>query len=51
MTISAGRPYPREALSSTPIGKKIAAEDPELLGSLDDFADSVRGVIIEGRRS
>jgi SAM-dependent methyltransferase len=51
VTISDGQRYPREALTSTPIGKKIAAEEPELMDSLDEFADSVRGVIIEGRRA
>ncbi len=51
VTISGGQPFPREALTSTPIGKKIAAEEPELMDSLDGFADSVRGVIIEGRRA
>lgn len=48
--ISAGQRYPREALYSTPIGKKIVAEEPELAESLEAFADSVSGVIIEGRR-
>ena len=48
--ISAGQPYPREAASSTPIGQRIAAEEPELAASVEAFADSVRGVIIEGRR-
>ena len=49
--ISAGQPYPREALSSTPIVQRIAAEEPALAGSLEAFADSVSGVIIEGRRA
>ena len=48
--ISDGQRYPREALSSTPIGQRIAAEEPGLAASVDSFADSVRGVIIEGRR-
>ena len=49
--ISAGQPYPREALSSTPIAQRIAAEEPALAGSLEAFADSVSGVIIEGKRA
>ena len=49
--ISAGRPYPREATFSTPIGQRIAAEEPELAASVDAFADSVRGVIIEGQKA
>ncbi len=48
--ISAGQPYPRGTASSTPIGQRIADEEPELANSLEAFADSVRGVIIEGRR-
>ena len=51
VTISAGQPYPREASSSTPIAKKLAAEDPGLAPSLEAFANSVSGVIIEGRRA
>ena len=49
--ISDGRRYPREALSSTPIGRRIAAQEPELTAAVDAFADSVRGVIIEARRA
>ena len=49
--ISAGRPYPREALSSTPVGQRIGAEDPKLSAAVDAFADSVRGVILEGRKA
>ena len=49
--ISKGRSYPREALSSAPIGQRIAEEDPELTASVNAFADSVRGVIIEARRA
>ncbi len=49
--ISGGRPYPREALSSTPIATKIAAEEPELVPSVEAFAGSVRGAIIEGRKA
>ena len=49
--ISAGQRYPREALSSTPIGKRLAAQEPELSASVEAFADSVSGVIIEGRRA
>ena len=30
---------------------EIAAEEPELAASVDSFADSVRGVIIQGRRA
>ncbi len=48
--ISAGQPYPREAASSTPIGQRIAHEEPALAASVEAFADSVRGVIIEGRK-
>ena len=48
--ISAGKPYPREAACSTPIGQRIADEEPELASSVEVFADSVRGVIIEGWR-
>lgn len=51
VTISDGQPFPREALTSTPIGKKIATEEPKFMDALDEFADSVRGVIIEGRRA
>ena len=51
VTISAGRPYPLEAASSSPITRRIAAEEPALATSLDAFADSVSGVIIEGRRA
>ena len=32
-------------------GQRIAAEEPELAVSADSFADSVRGVIIQGRRA
>ena len=32
-------------------GQRIATEEPELAASVDSFADSVRGVIIEGRRA
>ena len=49
--ISAGQRYPREALSSTPIGKRLAAQEPELSASVEAFADSVSGVIIEGWRA
>ena len=49
--ISAGQPYPPEAASSSPIAQRIAAEEPALAASLDAFADSVSGVIIEGRRA
>jgi SAM-dependent methyltransferase len=48
--ISTGRAYPREATSSTPIGKELAVDDPEWAASVESFADSVHGVIIEGRR-
>ena len=48
--ISAGRPYPRAAASSTPLGQRIAAQEPALAASVEAFADSVRGVIIEGRK-
>ena len=48
--ISAGQPYPRGTASRTRIGQRIADEEPELANSLEAFADSVRGVIIEGRR-
>ena len=51
VSISDGRRYPREALSSTPIGQRIAVEEPGLAASVDSFADSVRGVIIEARRA
>ena len=51
VTISAGRPYPPEAASSSPVVRRIAAEEPALAASLDAFADSVSGVIIEGRRA
>ena len=51
VTITAGQPYPREASSSTPIAKELAAEDPGLAPSLEAFATSVSGVIIEGRRA
>ena len=50
VTISAGEPFSREASSSHPIVQRIADEEPELAGSVEAFADSVRGVIIEGRR-
>ena len=48
--ISAGEPFSREASSSHPIVQRIADEEPELAGSVEAFADSVRGAIIEGRR-
>ena len=51
VTITTGQPYPREASSSTPIAKELAAEDPGLAPSLEAFATSVSGVIIEGRRA
>ena len=51
VTVSAGQRYPREALSSTPIAQKIIAEEPEVAASLASFADSVSGVIIEGRKA
>ena len=49
--ISEGRRYPRETLASTPIGQRLTAEEPGLAASVDSFADSVRGVIIEARRA
>ena len=48
--ISAGRSFPQEALSSTPMGQELAAGEPELAASVESFADSVHGAIIEGRR-
>ena len=51
VTITTGQPYPREASSSTPIAKELAAEDPGLAPSLEAFATSVSGVIVEGRRA
>ena len=51
VTISAGQPYPRGAPSSTPTAEKLATEDPGLAPSLEAFANSVSGVIIEGRRA
>jgi SAM-dependent methyltransferase len=48
--ISAGRPYPHDAACEAPIGERIAA-DPELAAAVDAFADSVRGVIIEGKKA
>jgi SAM-dependent methyltransferase len=49
--ISDGPRYPREAPSSTPIGQRTAAEEPQVTASVDAFADSVRGVIVEARRA
>ena len=51
VSLSTGQRYPREALSSTPVAQRIIAEEPELAASLASFADSVSGVIIEGRKA
>ena len=48
--ISNARPYPREAMSSDPLAQKLLEERPEIADSLEDFASSVQGAIIEARK-
>ena len=50
ITVSSGKQYPREALSATPVAQRIIDEEPALAESLEEFADSVSGVIIQGRK-
>ena len=50
VNVANARPYPREALSSTPIARNILARDPRLAEALEDFASSVHGAIIEARK-
>jgi ubiquinone/menaquinone biosynthesis C-methylase UbiE len=50
VTVSAGKRYPREAMSSAPVAQRIMYEEPALVESLESFVDSVSGVIIQGRK-
>jgi arsenite methyltransferase len=50
VTVSAGKRYPREAMSSAPVAQRIMDEEPALVESLESFVDSVSGVIIQGRK-
>ncbi len=44
------KPYPLEALWSTPVAQRIMKEAPDLAESLSGFASSVSGAIIKGRK-
>jgi SAM-dependent methyltransferase len=48
--VTNARPYPREAMSSEPLARKILEEHPEIAESLEEFASSVNGAIIEARK-
>ena len=48
--VTNARPYPREAMSSEPLARKILEEHPEIAESLEEFASSVHGAIIEARK-
>ena len=48
--ITFATPYPRQALSSTPVAQRIMKEAPDLAESLSGFASSVSGAIIQGRK-
>ena len=50
VSVSSGNRYPREALSATPVAQRVMEEEPALAESLEAFADSVSGVIIQGRK-
>ena len=48
--VANARPYPREALSSHPLARKLLEERPDIAESLEAFASSVRGAISEARK-
>ena len=48
--VTNAQPYPREAMSSAPLAQKILSDRPEIAESLEDFASSVKGAIIEARK-
>lgn len=48
--VTSAKPYPREALSSTPVARRIMKEAPDLAASLSGFTSSVSGAVIQGRK-
>ena len=48
--VTNARPYPRGVLSSTPIAQSIIEKHPDMAESLEEFASSVSGAIIEARK-
>ena len=48
--VTNARPYPREAISSEPLAQKILEKHPDMAASLEKFASSVNGAIIEARK-
>ena len=48
VSVTGERPYPSEALSSTPVVRQILEARPELAHEVTRFAESVRGAILSG---
>ena len=48
--VVSAKPYPRDALSATPVAQSVLANNPEVTESLEAFASSVYGAIIEARK-